>query len=61
MNIYTFCFILTITTKFIYGKNITTSNAECEPINNLLGKNKLNDCCLETGISCDNDGHITEM
>jgi len=63
MNLYIFYFILTITPKFIHGENTTTSNGECEPINTLLGKNKSNNCCLETGITCDNDndGHVTEM
>jgi len=60
MNIYILYFILIITTRYVYGENIITDR-ECEPINTLLNKEKLNNCCKETGITCNTTGHIIEM
>jgi len=56
--LYLFLLYVVITPFFVYGQDNTI--AECIPVNYLLNKDKLNVCCAEKGIRCQN-GHIVEM
>jgi len=59
MNLYLLIITLVITVSFVYGKSI---REECDIVKGFGGiKYITDDCCYNDGITCDNDGHITEM
>jgi len=59
MKLYYFLLVLIAKITLIYGQE-TAAAGECNPVNTLLKKAQLNNCCLENGIICKN-GHINTM
>jgi len=56
MKLYLLIFTLVITLNFVYGSSIAE---ECNVVNSMFDFGS--DCCSHNYITCNDDGHITEM